>query len=128
MVTNTESTVINNGNTGTFFTLQRGVRQGCPLSAYLFIIAIEILAIKICDEPSIKGIKIGNNEIKITDQSLWLNEYIKSDKKYVYFKNWEIKGIHQISDIIDNSGKQLSHEELKTKYNIETNFYRWKIG
>ncbi len=65
MYTNTESTVINNGNTGKFFTLERGVRQGCPLPAYLFIIAIEILAIKIHNDPSIKGIKIGNNEIKI---------------------------------------------------------------
>ncbi len=51
--------------------------------------------------------------IEITDQSLWLNEYIKINKKYVYFKNWEIKGIHKISDIMDNSGKLLSHEELK---------------
>ncbi len=53
---------------------------------------------------------------EITDQCLLLNEYIKINKKYVYFKNWEIKGIHNISDIIDNSGKLLS------KYNIETNF------
>ncbi len=29
--------------------------------------------------------------------------------------------IHNISDIIEYSGKLLSHEELKTKYNIETN-------
>ncbi len=65
MYTNTEAAVVNNGNTGKFFTLQRGVRQGCPLSAYLFIIAIELLAIKICNDPSIKGIKIRNNEIKI---------------------------------------------------------------
>ncbi len=66
MYTNTESTVINNGNTWKFFILQRGVRQGCPLSAYLFIKAIEILIIKISNDSSIKGIKIGNNEIKIS--------------------------------------------------------------
>ncbi len=66
MYTNTDPTVIKNGNTVKFFTLERGVRQGCPLSAYLFITAIEIFAIKICNGPSIKGINIGNTEIKIS--------------------------------------------------------------
>ncbi len=66
LYTNTELTVINNGNTEKFVTLQRGVRQGCPKSAYLFIIAIQNLAIKIHNDPSIKGIKIRNNEIKIS--------------------------------------------------------------
>ncbi len=66
MYTNTESIVIKNRNTGKFFTLQRGIKQGYPLSAYLFITAIEILEIKICNNPSVKGIKIRNNEIKIS--------------------------------------------------------------
>ncbi len=39
---NIESTVINNGNTGDYFLLERGVRQGCPLSAYFFILAIKV--------------------------------------------------------------------------------------
>ncbi len=58
---------------------------------------------------------------EIIDQSLWLNEYITINKHYLYFKNWENKGIHKIRDIIDHSGKLLSHEELKTKHNIKTN-------
>jgi hypothetical protein len=66
MYYNTESTVMNNGKTDSFFKLERGVRQGCPLSAYLFILAIEVLAIQIRNNPSIKGIKIGNNYIKIS--------------------------------------------------------------
>ncbi len=32
-----ESMVMNNGNSGKRFKLQRGVRQGCPLSAYLIL-------------------------------------------------------------------------------------------
>ena len=75
---NIEATVINNGKTCNFFKLERGVRQGCPLSAYLFIIAIEILAINIRNNPSIKGIKIGQDEIKISllvdDITLLLND------------------------------------------------------
>jgi len=63
---NIESTVINNGNTSKYFKLERGVRQGCPLSAYLFILVIETLANKIRDDPSIKGLVIDNKEIKIS--------------------------------------------------------------
>ncbi len=31
MYNNIQSAVLNNGNTGNYFNLQRGVRQGCPL-------------------------------------------------------------------------------------------------
>ncbi len=61
-----EPTILNNGNTGIYFKLQRGVRQGCPLSAYLFIITLEILANKIRNDTNIKGIQTDNKEIKIS--------------------------------------------------------------
>ena len=62
---NIESCVINNGLTSGYFTLARGVRQGDPLSQYLFLLVIETLAISIRKNPEIKGIKIGNNETKV---------------------------------------------------------------
>ena len=60
------SCVINNGYASEFFKLQRGVRQGCPLSGPLFVLCAEILANAIRADKTIKGINIYNREIKLS--------------------------------------------------------------
>ena len=79
-----ESCVINNGKASNFFKLERGVRQGCCLSALLFIIVAEILAISIRGDSSIKGMELMNNVFKISqladDTTLYLKD-IESLKK-----------------------------------------------
>ena len=66
MYTNIESCVINNGFSSSVFNLQRGVRQGCPLSPYLFLIGAEILGIMIRQSTLIKGIEFNGNEIRLS--------------------------------------------------------------
>ena len=61
-----ESCVLNNGWSSDFFDIQRGVRQGRPLSPYLFILSAEILAKAIRKNPNIRGVSINNNDIKIS--------------------------------------------------------------
>jgi hypothetical protein len=44
----------------------RGIRQGCPISANLFVLIVKILANAIRQNPRIQGIKIQNLEFKIS--------------------------------------------------------------
>ena len=61
-----ESAVSNNGFATDWFKPSRGVRQGCPLLAYLFILTAEILSNKIRQKSTIKGIRIFGSEIKLS--------------------------------------------------------------
>ena len=61
---NITSCVMNGGTSSGYFSLERGVRQGDPLSAYRFILVIELLANAIRSDEAIKGVSIGNRVIK----------------------------------------------------------------
>ena len=66
LYTNISSCILNNGFASELFTLERGVRQGCPLSGLLFILAAELLSWSIRASDHIKGIRVLNKEVKLS--------------------------------------------------------------
>ena len=62
--TNISSSIMNNGLATPLFSVGSGVRQGDPLSPYLFILALETLLTVIKPTRDIKGMGVENKEIK----------------------------------------------------------------
>ena len=75
--TDIRAMVLQSGYLSDNIKIERGCRQGDPISPYLFILAAEILTKLIMQNPEIKGIFINGTEFKITqyadDTTLFLD-------------------------------------------------------
>ena len=92
LLLNDVSSCINHcGNITERFKVGRSCRQGDPISPYLFILCIEIMAIKIRQDSSVKGFRMGNFEHKI---------YIYADDLTAYLDGTEesLRGLVNILD------------------------------
>ena len=78
LYTKIQSCISNNGYFSEYFELGRGIKQGCPISALLFILVAEVLAIHIQNNGKIKGINVGKQIYKICqladDTTLFLED------------------------------------------------------
>jgi hypothetical protein len=84
LYTNPSMVFKNNGWLSSPIFPTRGIRQGCPFSALLFILSTEIMACSIRQERSIKGVNIGENEYKLSqyadDSYLFMNDVDSIDR------------------------------------------------
>ena len=123
LYTNIESCIINNGQTSKYFEIKSGIRQGCPLSALLFVIAVEVLSLSIKKNDLIKGFKIGNGMFKITqladDTTLFLRD-INSLKEALSLLDW----FKNISGLKLNETKT---EILQIGVPLTTNYSLFKL-
>ena len=90
---NINAKISNNGWISEVFDLKRGIRQGCPLSALLFILVVEVLANKLRNNEDYEGIVIGGKSLKVTQLA---------DDTTVFLKNTE--EVPMVLNIIDEFG------------------------
>jgi hypothetical protein len=122
---NIESCVMNNGNASTFFKPTRGIRQGCPISANIFILIVEILAHAIRNEAQIHGINIGGIEYKISqyadDTCLYIQDEGSLEHALTIFqKNSKCSGLNINMDkseaIWIGASSNYRHKPFKLKW------------
>ena len=83
--------IILNGEKLKAFPLKSGTRQGCPLLPLLFNIVLEVLATAIRAEKEVRGIQIGNEEVKLSlfadDMILYMENPKDSTRKLLELIN-----------------------------------------
>ena len=91
--------------------LKSGTRQGCPFSPYLNIV-LEVLAKAIRQQREIKGIQIGNEEVKLS---------LFADGMIVYISD-PIISIRELLQMINTFSKLAIYNIILTKTSSPTLF------
>ena len=92
------SCIGNNGFFSSYFKLKRSVRQGCPISALLFLLIVVILSIHIRNDTHINGINFKNEVFKVSlmadDTTLFLTDFTSlTNTIIIYNKFGECSGL-----------------------------------
>lgn len=104
------SCIINNGHVSEFFYLHKGIAQGSGISPYLHLIIMEILAIRLRNNPNIRGIEVGGKELKT---ALFADDL-------TMFLSFDLVTLQQVTQELDYFGLETN---FKVNYD-KTSIYR----
>ena len=80
---NAKSCMTNNGYLSSFFNIDSGTRQGCPLSPYIFIMIIEILSTIIRNSKEVVGFQLHDREVKFSAYADDVTVFLDGTRKNV---------------------------------------------
>ena len=83
LINNQESRVINGGKTSKYFKLERETRQGDPISAYLFIIVLEVVFRIIKETSNIEGFEIFQEKFIYTAYAIDTAFFLKNTESVI---------------------------------------------
>lgn len=125
---NSSSAVLQCGFLSNFFKLGRGCRQGDPISPYIFILCAEILAVRIRNNKNIKGIKIENEAIKISQYADDTSIMLDGSKTSLE------EALNELAGFADISGLKINYDKTQVvwigakKYSTDSIKTRWKLA
>ena len=107
--TGVQSSVNVNGYLSPFFSLSRGVRQGCPLSPLLYVLVAEVLACNIRANPRIKGLCLPGQSDAISPISQYAD-----DTSLIVCSDDAISACFNVYDVYERgSGSRLNLSKSK---------------
>ena len=126
--TNISSSVLVNGWISKRFDVERGIRQGCPLSALLFILAAELMANKVRKNNIIKPIEMVGYDLKLK-----LLQYA-DDTLFFVPDETSLNGIlHELNQFGEVAGPRITKEktamiwlgDTDRSWNLENHDLKW---
>ena len=118
------SRILLNGHLGKKINIQRGIRQGDPASGYLFNLAVSILTEQIKSSSKLTGIKVGHNEIKVSQYADDKILFLDGSERYITGSIYELQKFGKQSGLKINIEKTkcmpigtLSKNHVSEKYN-----------
>ena len=122
---NCTSCIMNNGWKSEFFPLNRGLRQGCPSSALIFIIIAEIMALNVRNNSSLQGIKV---KLKSGTKRLKITQLADDTTLFLSSKNEINTALKVITKFGKNSGLELNKSKTEGLFTGKLKLCTEKIG